>query len=377
MLVVYLLLEMQALSGYILACFKKNSAFSTEAGLKYFISGSFFSGVFLFGCSLIYGALGTLNLNSIVLILIAPVNNLLLHNFILVGCLCVLFTLFFKLAVFPFHFWSPDVYEGAPLASTIVFSILPKIALFHFLIKFVCIITPIFPEISYLLFICGVLTALYGFFLAISQKRMKRLIIYSSMTQTGLLIAVISTPTLYTLTALYFFIIIYIITSVLIWSFVALLYGAKEIISGFLLKTPSPLYISDVINLSKTNIMWSFTILILLFSIAGIPPLSGFLAKFFLFFGLIHSAQIVGAIVLIFISGASVIYYIRLIKLAYFEYIDSKLKNDYAQSVFTKYYSGLDYLAFSGLLFLLFIIFYFPSFLLLICQHIVLASRFF
>ena len=130
----YLIIEMQALCFYVLASFKRDSSFSTEAGLKYFISGSFISGVFLLGAALIYGCLGTLNFNIL--------NWLLTFNsfsdfeslkiLTLIGILLVTFTLLFKVAAAPFHFWSPDVYEGSPLSSTIIFSVIPKISLFLF-----------------------------------------------------------------------------------------------------------------------------------------------------------------------------------------------------------------------------------------------------
>jgi proton-translocating NADH-quinone oxidoreductase chain N len=133
----YLVIEMQSLCFYILSSFKRDSSFSTEAGLKYFISGAFISGFFLFGCSLIYGCLGTLNFNSLSLLLSFPFNEFdgALEYFLIGGVLCVTATLLFKIACAPFHFWSPDVYEGSPLSSTIIFSIVPKISLFFFFIK--------------------------------------------------------------------------------------------------------------------------------------------------------------------------------------------------------------------------------------------------
>jgi len=142
----YLAIEMQALCFYILASFKRNSAFSTEAGLKYFISGAFISCIFLLGASIIYGSLGTLNLNYINLLLSFSFENDFenLKYFIILGSLCIIITLFFKVSAVPFHFWSPDVYEGSPLSSTIIFSILPKIVIFSFLIRWVFAVSNIF-----------------------------------------------------------------------------------------------------------------------------------------------------------------------------------------------------------------------------------------
>ena len=146
----YLVIEMQALCFYILASFRRNSSFSTEAGLKYFISGSFISGIFLFGASLIYGGLGTLNFNHISLLLSFSLNEELIYlkGFVLIGIFLVIITLLFKIAAAPFHFWSPDVYEGAPLSSTIIFSIIPKLIIFSFFIKWICVISDIFYDIK-------------------------------------------------------------------------------------------------------------------------------------------------------------------------------------------------------------------------------------
>ena len=139
----YLVIEMQALCFYILASFRRNSAFSTEAGLKYFIAGAFISGIFLLGASLVYGSLGTLNFNTLSLLLSFNLNTDLIYikMFSLVGILLITITLLFKVAAAPFHFWAPDVYEGAPLSSTIVFSILPKLVIFSFFIKWLCVIS--------------------------------------------------------------------------------------------------------------------------------------------------------------------------------------------------------------------------------------------
>jgi NADH-quinone oxidoreductase subunit N len=133
----YLVIEMQALAFYVLASYKRNSSFSTEAGLKYFISGSFISGIFLLGCSLIYGAVGTLNFNDLSLLLSFKLNGSLENlNYILtLGVLLIVFTLLFKISAAPFHFWSPDVYDGSPLATTIVFSIFPKLVIFTLFVR--------------------------------------------------------------------------------------------------------------------------------------------------------------------------------------------------------------------------------------------------
>jgi len=214
----YLVIEMQALAFYVLASYKRDSAFSTEAGLKYFISGSFISGIFLLGCSFIYGSVGTLNFNDLSLLLSFQLDNSLanLNFFLLLGVLLVVFTLLFKISAAPFHFWSPDVYDGSPLATTVVFSIFPKVIIFTFFIRWISAISNVFFDIKFIFILIGILSIIFGTFFAIKQKRLKRLIIFSSIVQVGFMIAALSQYSIDGMVSLYYFLIIYILSSVLI-----------------------------------------------------------------------------------------------------------------------------------------------------------------
>jgi len=376
MMSAYLVIEMQALAFYILASFKRDSAFSTESGLKYFISGSFISGIFLFGCSLIYGSLGTLNFQNLHLLLSFPLETD-IYYIVLIGSIFITVTFLFKLSAAPFHFWSPDVYEGAPLSSTIVFSILPKIALFNFFIKWISIVYDSFNEISQILLISGVLSILIGAFFAIRQKRLKRLMIYSSIAQIGFLISALSINTVNSLVSVYFFLIIYILTSILLWTNFSIFYSFQERTSSFNGSALNPLFLSNLSNFFKMNKLWSFSFVIIFFSIAGIPPLSGFLSKIFVLFGLIESNQIFGSLVIILISAISVFYYLRILKIIFFESKDVKMNNESTQVVFSSVFFDIECLILSTGLFLLFFFFLFPSYLLLICNYIVLGSFYF
>lgn len=375
----YLVIEMQALCFYILASFRRNSAFSTEAGLKYFISGSFISGLFLFGCSLIYGGLGTLNFNNLNLLLAFSLDNdfIYIKYFVLVGVFLVTITLLFKVAAAPFHFWSPDVYEGSPLSSTIIFSIIPKVVIFSFFIKWVCIISNMFYDIKDLLVFIGVVSVFIGTFFALKQKRVKRLIIYSSIAQIGFLVAALSTNTVDGFSSIYFFLVIYIITSILVWNHVALFYSFQKEVNTFYKIVSSSLFLSNFSNFFKMNSLWSFSFILIFFSIAGIPPLSGFLAKIFILFGLIDSNELIGSIFLIMISAISVFYYIRVVKVIFFESKDVKVNNDQFQTIFNKDLFTFDYLIISSCIFLLIYLFFYPTLLLLLCQYIVLSSFWF
>jgi NADH-quinone oxidoreductase subunit N len=377
MLSAYLAVEMQALSFYILSSFRRNSAFSTEAGLKYFISGSFISGIFLFGCSIIYGVLGTLNFHHLTLLLSIPFTGEFEHlkNFLLVGIFLIIVTFLFKVAAAPFHFFSPDVYEGSPLASTIVFSIIPKFALFHFFMKWMSIVSPMFDFQDILLF-CGLFSAFIGTFFAIRQKRLKRLIIYSSIAQVGFLVAALSSITLNNFIAIYFFLVLYIITSTLVWGQFASLYEFQNSTKKFNGTIMNPLFISTLSNFFSVNKIWAFSFVLIFFSIAGIPPLSGFLSKILILLGLIESNMLLSSFFLVMISAISVFYYLRVIKVIFFE---TKIQSlvEQAQIVFSSAFFKLDSFLVAFLLFLIVFIFFYPSFLLLFCQYIVLGSYFF
>lgn len=369
MISVYLIIELQALAFYVLASFRRDSAFSTEAGLKYFISGSFISGIFLFGCSLIYGVLGTLNFNNLLLLLSFPIEDIIQYYFLLIGILLITTTFLFKISAAPFHFWSPDVYEGAPLSSTIIFSILPKLSLLHFFIKWLSIVSINFIEISYLLLFSGISSVIFGAFFAIRQKRLKRFLLFSSIAQIGFIVSSLSLISLNSIISVYFYLFIYILTSIIVWTHVSIFYSFKEKISLFYNKLNTTLFLSNLSNFFKVNKLWSFSFIIIFFSIAGIPPLSGFLSKIFILFGLIEANQIMGAFVLVVISSISVFYYLRIVKILFFESKISKLKIENSQIIFSSYLFNLDCLLISIGLFILVYLFFF-SFLFIINMSI-------
>lgn len=370
----YLLIEMQALCFYILASFKRNSAFSTEAGLKYFIAGSFISGILLFGCSFIYGGLGTLNFNEIHLLLTIPMseNYAFLNSFLLIGFLFIIITFLFKISAVPFHFWAPDVYEGSPLSSTVIFSILPKIVIFCFFVRWLSIISDFLYEVKFLLIFVGILSVFVGSFFALKQKRVKRLLIYSSIAQIGFPVAALSTQSVDGMVSIFFFFIIYIVTSTLIWSHITLFYNFQNKTYSFYNSAPSPLFLSNLSNLFKTNKLWALSFIIIIFSIAGIPPLSGFFAKIFVIFGLMQSNEILGSLFLILIAAISVFYYLRLLKIIFFESKEVSSTNLQVQTIFHSYFFDLDCLVLVLCLFFLIFFFFYPTFLLLICQYFVL-----
>lgn len=370
----YLIIELQSLCFYVLASFKRDSSFSTEAGLKYFISGAFISGFFLFGCSILYGCLGTLNLNALNLIFSFSFSTF-DSDFkatILLGTLFVTITLLFKIACAPFHFWSPDVYEGSPLSSTILFSIIPKISLVHFFIKWISLISGLGTINTFLLY-CGVFSTIVGTFYALSQNRLKKLIIYSSIAQVGFLVVGLSLNTLNSFTAVLFFLIVYISTSILIWTHFSLFYLFQYKINSFFGKESSTLFLSSLTNLFAANKLWAFSFVVIFFSIGGIPPLTGFFSKIFILVEVINNFHYFCALSLIVVSSVSVFYYIRIVKVMFFE--PTKLENYHEQFQTVFFDLSLDrvYIIISILLSFILITFFIPSNFLFYCQYIVLS----
>lgn len=372
----YLSMEMQALCFYILAAFNRNNTFSVEAGLKYFVSGSFISGFFLLGSSFIYGGLGTVNLHDIFLLTSFSVRDFSwwLEYVIVGGCMLVVATLLFKLGCAPFHFWVPDVYEGAPLASTYLFSVLPKLPLIIFFMKFIISINNIYSHIADAVVISGLISVFLGTFFALTQKRLKRLIIYSSIAQVGFIVVCLGVNTIGSFVAALFFVFIYILTSILIWGLFILLNKSHYEYAKFNARELTPLFISSLANLFIKSKEWAFVFAIVMFSIAGIPPLAGFLAKADVLYELILSDRLYIAISLIFISAISTFYYLRILKVIFFEPRKSLPLDD-----FTSIPSGSPslYAVLSVAAFLLIFLFFFPNGLLLFCKKIVLGLYWF
>ena len=378
MLAAYLVIEMQALCFYILTSFNRDSSFSAEAGLKYFISGSFISGLFLAGCSLIYGLVGTLNFSHLSLLFSMNFDQSgYFYNLLLIGNILILITLLFKLAVAPFHFWAPDVYEGAPLSSTILFSILPKFGLVYFFIKWLLLLVVSFSNIFLLLQVSGVLSLLLGIGFALQQKRLKRLMIYSSIGQLGFIISALSIPTFNTLVSTFFFLLLYILSSLIFWLNLSNFYGFQQRIRFFFKESLSTLYLTSFSNFFNLNKAWTVSLVILFFSIAGIPPFGGFFAKVFIIVSLMDAHDTMLGLAILLLSLISSFYYLRFLKVIFFEPQAFNLKNSTAQVIFYDIYFFFNCFLNSLFIYLLFYLFVNPTFILLVCQQIIIGLYFF
>jgi NADH:ubiquinone oxidoreductase subunit 2 (subunit N) len=295
--------------------------------------------------------------------------------FLYFGILCICISFFLKLAVAPFHFWAPDVYDGAPLASVIIFSILPKLPLLNFLIKWVTIINS-FDNFLLLLNYFAVVSIFIGTIMALIQKNLKRLLIYSSISQTGFFLLPLANFSTTNLISLYFYLLIYLITALLLWNKVSLFYSFQDKMNSFFQKSISSLQLTSLSNLYSINPLWAFSFIIILFSIAGIPPLSGFYSKFLILLSLVELKLFIFLFSIIILSIISTFYYLRLIKIIFFEPKNFFVSNNSSLMIFSSRFLELNCFLNAWLLFLLLFFFFDPSSLLLLCFKLT-STRFF
>ena len=340
----YISLEVQSLSFYILASMNKNSSFSTESGLKYFILGAFSSGLLLLGISFIYGAVGTTNFESLGKFFIgfdfleSSQNIFSLNSRIIAGLICIFIGALFKLTAAPFHMWAPDVYEGSPLFITILFSIVPKIGMFSVIIK-------VFYFAFYEGFIywqavglfASILSIGVGTLKALQQNKIKRFLAFSSVGHVGFLLLGFSTGTILGIQSLLFYLIVYTIMMLNIWALVVSLQIKNR-------KYTQVKYINDLQGLSKSNPVLAYTLAINMFSMAGVPPLAGFFAKFYVLFSGLESSFNLLVIISILFSVISAFYYIRFIKIIFFDESNAGFLHVNSMSYFHSLVLGFSFL---------------------------------
>ncbi len=359
---IYLCLEMQSLCFYVLAAFNRYSVFSTEAGLKYFVLGAFSSCLFLLGSSVLYGLTGTTNLANLAILLTDIDANLINVSFIYFGLIFILVTIFFKLTAAPFHIWSPDVYEGSPLSSTIIFILVPKTIFLLLILRiFYSTFFDYFVVFKNIFLLCGILSVLIGSLLALQQKRLKRLLIYSSISHVGFMLLGFSTGTLLGVTAVFYYMIFYIITGFLIWGIISLSFSDNK----------KSLYLTDFSMLGRTNPAKALALAIAFFSLAGVPPLIGFSMKFFIFSASIQANMFEISAIIILLSVIGSFYYLRFIKILFFE---KKIKYDLF--IIDNSFNDIVYLIASFSLFVIIFGFIDPSLFLLFSYKIGLGLMF-
>ena len=337
LMVFYMGLELQSLALYVLATFNRDQLKSSEAGLKYFVLSALSSGLLLYGCSLIYGFSGSTNFNIIS-------NQLNSNEYVLTfGIVFILVGLAFKISAVPFHMWAPDVYQGSPTTVTLFFTMVPKIAALTVFIRFLYVpFLNLIDQWQMIIVFLSIASMLFGAIAAIGQTNIKRLIAYSSIGHIGYTLAGLATGSNEGIQSSIVYISIYIIMNLALFSCLLMLKRNNEYYEE----------IEDLSGLSKNHPLLSLSLLIILFSLAGIPPLAGFFAKFYIFKAVIEQSMYFLAIVGLLSTVIAAFYYLRVIKIIYFD--KEKEKYDQDHNIWLKFS-----LTFSTILILLY--FVFPS----------------
>ncbi len=304
LIVFYMGLELQSLSLYVLASFNRENLLSTESGLKYFVLSALSSGLLLYGCSLIYGFSETTNFN-----IILDNSNEIQYGLIF-GVVFIIVGLAFKISAVPFHMWAPDVYQGSPTSVTILFAILPKIAALTVFIRFLYVpFINMIDQWQLIIVFLSIASMIFGAVAAIGQTNLKRLVAYSSIGHMGYALAGLATGTNQGIQSSITYMSIYLVMNLAFFSCI------------FMLRKNDDYYekIEDLSGLSKNHPILAFSFLIILFSLAGIPPLAGFFAKFYVFMSVIDESMYFLAVVGLLSTVIAAFYYLRIIKIIYFD----------------------------------------------------------
>jgi NADH-quinone oxidoreductase subunit N len=301
---IYVGLELMSLSSYILAGYFKNEQKSTEAAMKYFVLGAVSSAILLYGISLIYGVTGTLNLLHIATAMSTLVtNDALMFGIMLLGAgLC------FKIAAAPFHVWTPDVYEGSPTPITAFLSTASKAAAFAIFARIFYVGLPHFRlDWQYVLAAIAALSMIVGNLAAITQENIKRLLAYSSIGHAGYVLLGILSVSEMGLRGVLVYSVVYVFATLGIWATVLML--EKSDYAGE--------SVDDFEGLHRRAPFWAFAMLVFLLSLGGIPPTSGFIGKYFLFYAAVGAGFGWLAVIAVLMSAVSMFYYVRIVAAMY------------------------------------------------------------
>ena len=306
MLALYLGLELQSLALYVVASINRDSVRSTEAGLKYFVLGALASGMMLYGISLVYGFTGSIDFDTISGVLDADGASI----GAIFGIVFVLTGLAFKISAVPFHMWTPDVYEGAPTPVTAFFAAAPKVAALALLMRVVIeAFGPAHFEWQQIIIFISILSMALGAFAAIGQRNIKRLMAYSSIGHVGYALVGLAPGTAQGVQGVILYLTIY----------VAMTLGVFACILTMRRKEGMVYDIDELAGLARSRPMMAFILAMLMFSLAGIPPLAGFFGKFYVFAAAMQAGLYTLAIIGVLTSVVGAFYYLRIVKLIYFD----------------------------------------------------------
>jgi NADH-quinone oxidoreductase subunit N len=305
LIALYLGLELQSLAAYVIAAFHRDNLKSTEAGLKYFVLGALSSGMLLYGASLVYGFTGTVSFPGIVAALDGTAGF-----GIVLGIVFVAAGVAFKLAAVPFHMWTPDVYEGSPTPVTAFFASAPKMAAMAMTVR---LFIGAFPDVTavwqQIIVFVAIASMALGSFAAIGQRSLKRLMAYSSIGNVGYALVGLAAGSQEGISGVVVYMIIYL--AMTLGAFAVLLSLRR---GGRMFET-----VDDLAGLSRTHPVMAFCLAAMMFSLAGIPPLAGFFAKYYVFLAAIKSGLVALAIIGVVTSVVGAFYYLRLVKVMYFD----------------------------------------------------------
>ena len=307
LLSLYMAIELQSLSLYVLAAFHRNSLRSGEAAAKYFILGALSSGMLLFGISLIYGFTGSLDY-TILQTTLAGIDGI--PPGFTIGMVFVLAALVFKISAAPFHMWTPDVYQGSPTCVTALFALVPKVAALAVIMRLLFIpFEAVVEQWAQIIYFVSIASLLFGSFAAIAQNNIKRLLAYSSIGNMGYALIGLVAGTQLGVASLIVFILIYMLMTA--GSFAIVLCMRRD---GMAVEK-----ISDLSGLSQNQPLLAYALAALMFSMSGIPPLAGFFGKLFIFNAAVASGYYVLAVIGVVASVVAAYYYLRIIKVMFFD----------------------------------------------------------
>ena len=305
----YVGLELQSLSLYVLAAFRRDSERSNEAGLKYFVLGALASGILLYGASLVYGFTGSTNFEAVAANIAGQERGTPMG--VLFGLAFLAAGLAFKVAAVPFHMWTPDVYEGAPTPITAFFSVAPKIAAFALLVR--VMMGPfggLAADWAQIIIVLSATSMVLGAFAAIGQRNVKRMMAYSSIGHVGFALMGLAAATPEGIQGLILYLTLYLAMNIGAWAIILnMRRGSDGLVEG----------IDDLAGMAKHQPMMAAAMAIFMFSLAGIPPLAGFFAKFYVLFAALDAGLYTLAVIGVLSAVVGSFYYLRVIKLMYFD----------------------------------------------------------
>ncbi|MFN3548549.1 MAG: NADH-quinone oxidoreductase subunit NuoN [Mesorhizobium sp.] len=306
MITLYMGLELQSLAAYVIAAINRDSVRSTEAGLKYFVLGALSSGMLLYGISLVYGYTGNTNFEAIAAAISGGERQLGL----VFGLVFVLAGLSFKISAVPFHMWTPDVYEGAPTPVTAFFAAAPKMAAMALIVRVTMgAFEPIAFDWQQIVVFISIASMLLGAFAAIGQRNIKRLMAYSSIGHMGYALVGLAANSEAGVRGVALYMLIYLVMTL----------GTFAFVLAMRRKEGNVEQIDDLSGLSSTNPMMAAILTIMMFSLAGIPWLAGFWAKWYVFLAAIDSGLYALAVIGVLASVVGAYYYLRVIKIMWFD----------------------------------------------------------